>query len=116
MASKKNDLINGIQPLMTKFSEEKLTNFHKQEQEISNALHKIKLFFIKPWIIISEIIIFTLLIIFYYLPDNFLEKEYFISFHIAYREMVNLIARFAIDGVILSFIQQKFFRKNNFST
>jgi hypothetical protein len=115
MASKKNDLINGIQPLMTKFSEEKLTNFHKQEQEISNALHKIKLFFIKPWIIISEIIIFTLLIIFYYLPDNFLEKEYFISFHIAYREMANLIARFAIDGVILSFIQ-KFFRKNNFST
>jgi hypothetical protein len=75
MASKKNDLINGIQPLMTKFSEEKLTNFHKQEQEISNALHKIKLFFIKPWIIISEIIIFTLLIIFIIYPITFLKKS-----------------------------------------
>ena len=115
MASKKNDLINGIQPLMTKFNEEKLTNSHKQAQEISNELHKIKLILIKPLAIIFEIILLILLIIFYYLPDNFLEKEYFVNFHIAYREMANLVVRFAIDGVILNFIQ-KFFRKNNFST
>ena len=99
---------------MTKFNEEKLTNSHKQAQEISNELHKIKLILIKPLVIIFEIILLILLIIFYYLPDNFLEKEYFVNFHIAYREMANLVVRFAIDGVILNFIQ-KFFRKNNFS-
>jgi hypothetical protein len=115
MTSKnKKDLINGIQSLMDKVNEEKLINSHKQEQEIINSLHKIKLFFINPWIIIIGIIIFISLIIFYYLPDNFLENEYFIRIHIAYTKMSDLIARFIIDGIILSFIQ-KIFRKNNFS-
>jgi hypothetical protein len=112
MASKNDDLIKGIQPLMNKFNEEKLTNNHNQQQELSKALHEIKLFFIGVWQIILAIFLIILSIIFYYLPDSFFSNDYFISFHNAYCKMINLFARFVIDGIIISFLKYKFFKKN----